>query len=151
MLRFLRRVNRAMGVPSVESYGDEPRETVALERATNITPASASPRIIVKSEREDAPEWKRKYKATFAGGYRIEITMRSMFSWHRSSSAFIYQPNGKMMIFDAENVADKIIDRALVPVVEAVVSEMLAIDDDFMASERNQFTDVKGQTWQRIA
>lgn len=150
MFKFLRRVNRVMDI--LEGVTDDTAlatDDTALAKAVNITPSPSAGRVIVKNKPEDAPEWRRMYTATFAGGFRIEVEMASRYG--RSDRSFLFQPNGKLICFDLHAIADHIIDRELCPIVEALAEEILALDRAYMHGERNQFIDEKGTTWRRIA
>ena len=107
--------------------------------------------IRVTTESEYIPTFKRQYSATFRKGFRIEMTMEnSMFSGRRDSS-FLYQPDRRLMLFEATRIADRIIDPVLLPQVEAIVAEILALDRAFIASQPSEFTDKAGVTWRRVA
>jgi hypothetical protein len=105
--------------------------------------------ITITAPEQDAPEFERIYKSDLDGGFRVEIRIRT-FLGSRMDSSILYQENGKYILFDAESVADKIIDRELYPRVQFAVDEMLRLDREFMASEPVQYTDENGTTWRRV-
>lgn len=98
--------------------------------------------------REGAPRFERVYKTMLSGGFEVEIKM-STYCGRRSNTSTITQRNGRWVLFDVEAVADKIIDRELCPLVEAVVARVLALDKAFMAMRPDSFVDEDGATWRR--
>jgi hypothetical protein len=97
----------------------------------------------------DEPQFRRGYTARIDGGFRVEMELRTS-SGRRYDSSSLYQANGKYILFDANAVADKIIDRDLYPKVQAVVDRILELDADFLASKPTRFTDENGVVWQRV-
>ena len=106
--------------------------------------------IQIKNNPEDPPEFSRTYTAATTGGVVVEVDIKN---WRYSSDTYtngvLTQPDGKWIIFDVKRVADKIIDPILLPSVEALVKEILAIDAAFRKTKPTEFTDEKGVTWVR--
>jgi hypothetical protein len=98
---------------------------------------------------EDQPEFKRDYEITVGKGIVVQIEMRTGVCG-RSDSSFIKQPNGKYIGFQANAVADRIIDRELYPLVQKAVDEILLLDHEFIKSKPLEFTDETGTTWKRL-
>jgi len=61
------------------------------------------------------------------------------------------QRDGKWIIFDCDDVAEKIIDRDLVPKVESACKSIHAIATEFWRqnNDPNEFTDRDGRIWRR--
>ncbi len=121
-----------------------------LIKSLTIGPPHGDLNISVKMAPEDMPEFKRTYKATVDSRAEIEVTMRSYsFESSRSEDGTLTQPNGNYISFDPSNIAEKIIDPVLVPLVEKYVEEIKRMDAAFMASKPSEFTDKKGTVWVR--
>lgn len=98
---------------------------------------------------QDRPEFRRIYKVTVGDGFMVEI---ELWSWifGRTDSSTVTQKNGKYISFDANAVADKIIDRELYPLVQDAVNRILAIDKAYIATKPSEFTDDQGKVWRRV-
>jgi hypothetical protein len=103
--------------------------------------------IQVKNIPNDAPSFKREYKKALTNGRTITIKMRRGVFGGRYSNAQIRQENGSWVTFDVERIADKILDRQLVPLVQDAVKEILRMDADFIKSNPSEFVDETGQRW----
>lgn len=68
-----------------------------------------------------------------------------------SFSDQLNQRDGKWVVFDCDNVAEKIIDRDLVPKVEAACSSVHEIAKEYWKKHNDpgEFTDEKGRVWKR--
>ena len=107
-------------------------------------------RIIDKPE--DRPKFAREYSAQLDHGRSIKITMRSAYTGNeRYSSGELDQTGGRWVMFDPDKVADKILDPALVPLVEERCREIKRLDADFMRTHPSEFLDEAGHRWQRVA
>lgn len=105
--------------------------------------------ISVTDMHPEPPEFRRKYKTVVGDGFVVEVELRS-WSLGRLDSSTLTQKNGKYIFFDADRVADKIIDRELYPLVQAAVDEILILDRKFIASNPSEFTDEKGAVWRKV-
>jgi hypothetical protein len=100
----------------------------------------------------DIPEFKRVYSAKLAGTDRhctLKVTMRT-WSLGLSKSAELTQDNGRWVSFDPDNIAEKILDRALVPLIQQYVDEIYSLDEGFRKSDPAQFIDERGVAWRRV-
>lgn len=105
--------------------------------------------VHVALEREDRPAFKCVYTAALPRGCKLKIEIKTT-RWGQYDSSEITQANGKWVLFDANSPADKIIDRELLPDVEAICREVLRLDAAFRASSPDEFTDDQGHTWRRV-
>lgn len=132
----------------LESFGlvrKEPPPVVPL-----VVPRASA--ITVKDIREENPEFRREYSATLSERASIKVTMRNAWAvvgTRRDASGELTQPNGRWVLFDPERVADRIIDRDLVTLVERCVAQIYELDRQFMATERLRFVDKSGAVWER--
>lgn len=114
---------------------------------------TTSERIIVTMPKEDPPEFERVYEAmvqTSVGRFAVKIRRyTSRFSGRTDHYGELRQGSGSYILFDPQNVADKIIDRELYPKVQAVIDRMLEMDRKFVESNPCEFTDSRGVTWQK--
>lgn len=106
--------------------------------------------MVVKEIPNERPEFERVYEIQLDTRAHLKVTMRTRFDGERDSDGELTQPNGNWISFDPKNIAEKIIDPVLVPKVQERVDQIFALDEHFMASGPNQFTDSGGRTWQRI-
>jgi hypothetical protein len=104
--------------------------------------------IAVKEVPEDVPEFKREYSARLDHRAVIKIDART-WAWGRRYGGELTQPNGRRVWFEPERIADKILDPALVPLVEKAVRQIIAMDEAYMATKPDRFTDEKRQVWVR--
>lgn len=105
--------------------------------------------ILIKEIREDKPEFKREYSVKLDGRAALEVEIYSRSYGGRSIWGTLTQPNGKYVLFRPEEIADKIIDPMLVPLVQKYCDRILAADRHFRDSEPQTFVDKTGQKWAR--
>lgn len=113
------------------------------------SPMNITNQYAVEVHREDAPKFKRTYSRRIHERATIYVSARNwMPGWRPVDySGELRQPNGKWVLFDPESIADKILDRELVPLVEAAVKEIIALDKAFRASKPSEFVDENGTKW----
>lgn len=104
--------------------------------------------ITAKTVPEELPEFKRLYKVRLDGRAEMTVTIKE-FMGRRYMSGELTQPNGRWVLFDPERVADKILDPALVPLIEARVCEIAQLDRSFIGNGPREFIDEKRQRWVR--
>jgi hypothetical protein len=104
--------------------------------------------VQVKHVPEDAPAFKRLYKVKLDERAALTITIKT-FMGERWATGELTQPNGRWVTFDPDRVADKILDPALVPLIEERVKEVRAIDRRLQGNGPAEFKDEKGQRWVR--
>ena len=107
--------------------------------------------IHIESLRNDIPEFFRVYTVQVIGTDR-RCTMKLIigeWSLGLRKDAELTQDNGRWVAFDPDNIAEKILDRALVPLIQQYVDEIYGIDKAFRKSSPNQFIDERGVTWRR--
>lgn len=107
-----------------------------------------SGRVAITQKHEERPQFMRNYVVHLEGGFTVEIEI-GYWSLGRRDSSHIIQRDGKMIFFELDAVADKIIDRDLYPYVQAAVDDILALDNAFRASTPSEFTDDAGVMWRR--
>ena len=111
-----------------------------------VTPSGIS----VMNIRGEEPRWARTYTARLSDRASVEVTATTYSRISgRSFRGELEQPNGNRVWFEVERIADRIIDRELVPLVERAVGEILDLDRQYMRSERDEFTDESGKKWRR--
>lgn len=101
----------------------------------------------IELRREDAPAFRRTYTKRLDSRAVIEVEYRTGYG--RRSYGELTQPGGAHIYFDPDNVADKIIDPTLVPLVEATCEDIAKLDAAFIDSKPSQFTDENGTIWKR--
>jgi hypothetical protein len=114
--------------------------------------------VHIETPANDPPEFKRVYttKLVYAAAdgasvdIRLKITCRTtMFGERNHSDGELMQDNGRWVMFDPRNPAEKIIDRALCPLVIAACKRILASDTVFIMGNPYEFEDRQGVKWQR--
>jgi len=121
------------------------------KRSANEAAAGAEHvQIDVQSVRQGAPEFRRMYSAQVNQDVRIKIEIYTSFTG-RAKWAELRQGDGRWVVFDPDRVAEKILDRAIVPLVQRHVDQIYTIDKEFIRSDPDEFTDKKGQKWKRFS
>ena len=127
-----------------------PRKTNAMwpfdssKRGTTVTPTG----LRIRDMPANRPEFERVYSADLGNGKIIEVRYRTYIN--RSNSGELDQPGGRYVLFDPDNVADKILDPALVPLVQARCDEIKQIDAAYIKSKPSEFIDEDGVKWRRF-
>jgi hypothetical protein len=99
---------------------------------------------------EEEPEFKRLYNVKLDERCSMTITARtSSILGRRDFSGELTQPGGRWVLFDPERVADKILDPTLVPLIEARVKEIIALDKRLQGNGPSEFKDDRGTVWVR--
>ena len=119
------------------------------------TPAPLPSRlIIIKDKAERPPEFDREYITTISSkGKEFKLELHASYYGYgneRSYVGYLYQSEYKYIYFNPKEIADKIIDTDLVPIVIDACNEMIKIDRAFAESNHNTFKDEKGVTWRRV-
>jgi hypothetical protein len=104
----------------------------------------------VENIQEEKPQWGRRYVIRLDDRATLTITTYD-FLGSRHIDGELRQPNGKYVTFQPKEIADKIIDRTLVPLVERACDEILALDRAYASSNHREFVDVDGTRWERAA
>ncbi len=117
-------------------------------RSPVLDTQASSGNIHIENVRSDRPEFHRIYTATVGDGFHIKVEMK-WFLGSRFDSSMITQKDGKYIFFQAHEVADKIIDRELYPLVQKAVDEILREDKRFIDSNPAEYIDQTGTTWRR--
>jgi hypothetical protein len=127
----------------------KPRPVVAPSTLPALTgQRELSLPIKVTDVREDAPEFRRDYESVIVRGIKVKISVRRGFfrgSYYKSGE--LTQPNGKWVLFDPEDVADKILDPEILGEVERVCSDIIAMDNAWRSEPKRAFVDKNGQQW----
>ncbi len=98
----------------------------------------------------DVPKFERIYSAELSNGRTIVVKCRTTYDGSRYKNGELDQPGGRWVLFDPDNVADKIIDPALVPLVQGRCDEISKVDKAFIASKPSEFVDDAGVRWRRV-
>lgn len=131
-------------------WGSRPAGALALTPSERVQEILAPMEFEMSLEREDRPKFKRTYKATIPGGFRIEFTFYfDMFGGRSDRSATLTQSNGNYIFFDPHRVAEKIIDRDLAPKVQLLSEKVLRLDRQFAHNPPTEFVDKTGAKWIR--
>jgi hypothetical protein len=102
----------------------------------------------IENVREDAPAFKRIYKGHLDARCSITVTMKTSYG-SRYKSGELTQPNGRWVLFDPDEVADKILDPVLVPLVQSFCDAAEVQDKAFIQSDPREFSDEHGARWVR--
>lgn len=136
--------------------------TVAVPTAAPSADLAAGHNLFdvhVETVRNDPPEFKRIYKTdlfyTAADGKKVKIYLKitcrtTMFGDRNHSDGDLMQEDSRWVMFDPRNPAEKIIDRALVPLVIEACNQILEVDTVFINSKPAEFEDRQGVKWQRV-
>lgn len=109
------------------------------------------PEIKIVDVLENEPSFRKCYSGTLSNNARIELEAQKGFSWKpRIWSGILAQPNGNRIYFDPSNIAEKIIDPQLVPLIQNFVQAAFELDQQFMESPRDTFVDKNNHVWKRI-
>lgn len=103
----------------------------------------------------EPPEFRRIYtvKIDYETTLRVTIYYRWWLYQHDpdiESNSELSQKDGKWVSFDKDNIADKILRPELVPEIEKYCSQISEMDATYRASDKNEFTDYRGVTWQKV-
>lgn len=103
--------------------------------------------ISVEAVPADVPEFRRIYSATINQRAGIKITAETFFN--RRFDGELIQPDGRWVDFDPNAIAEKILDRELVPLVQSYVDKIKSLDRSYMDSNPSEFIDAHGVKWRR--
>jgi len=117
-------------------------------KATSASPVDANA-IDITDVKNDMPPFKREYRAKIDERCSILITMRSWSFGGRMKDGELDQPGGKWVLFDPDNIAEKILDPILVPKIQRYVDQIYAIDKEFIGNKPASFVDETGTVWER--
>lgn len=98
---------------------------------------------------DESPAFERCYTVKLDERATLRIAIKT-FLGDRRPSGELKQPDGKWVRFDPHDIAERILDRTLVPLVEDRCREIIKLDRDFASDLPNEFTDKSGQRWRKI-
>jgi len=108
----------------------------------------------IKNSRHDVPVFGRNYEFQLTREVRVELTAKNdrflSSSTRRRWSGYLWQRNGNLVSFDPERIADKILDRDLVPLIQDFVDAIVTIDAEWLEQNNHSFVDESGVTWARV-
>lgn len=107
-----------------------------------------NPNLKVDNIQEEKPQWGRRYVIRLDARATLTVVAYD-FLGSRHVEGELRQPNGKYVTFQPNEIADKIIDRTLVPLVEQACDEILALDRAYGKSNHLEFVDMSGVSWKR--
>lgn len=136
----------------VEEWHDPTIGTATLVNPPMVRAVSREPvlfdQIKTSLKREDAPKFSRSYSAYLTPYVSCEIVAKyGYFGRSREFGGMLREQGGEWVVFDPGNIARKIIDHALVPLVAEFVKAVSVMDDQFVRTQTDRFTDDRGQTW----
>lgn len=100
--------------------------------------------------KSDPPSFERIYTATIARGIHLKVTVKYSYDGiSLYTSGELTQADGKWVFFEPERPADKILDRELLPEINALCRSIMDYDAAWRKSKPAEFTDTLGQTWRR--
>jgi hypothetical protein len=118
-------------------------------KAPVVAPALDTGGFSTKDIPGDVPGFRREYSVRLNDKVSMKITSR-WFIGTVINKGELDQDDGKWVLFDPENPADKILDRELLPLVQSKCKAILAFDESFRDSKPSRFIDENGSTWQRV-
>ncbi len=125
---------------------------VLIGCSNNPKPASevvTTGTITVRTVPNEIPRFEKVYTSKVDARCSLTTTLYSRWDGGRVKSGELTQPNGRWVWFDPDVVAEKILDPILVPLVQAKVDEIVALDKAYMDSMPSEFTDEAGVRWRR--
>lgn len=115
----------------------------------NVSPPPTESGIHIQNVAGDAPEFERIYTARLDNRASIKVGMK-IFLNSMFKSGELTQSNGRWVLFDPDAIADKILDPALVPLVEKYVDEIYALDREYRKNEPTEYVDKSGRKWRQV-
>ena len=106
--------------------------------------------IRVQDLPNDRPQFNRRYTARVNDYVSLKVELRSSYGGSRFDMSELDQSNGKWVLFDLSAPADKILDRDILPTVEKLCEEIVAIDAAYIRSAPSEFVDEAGVKWRRV-
>ena len=95
--------------------------------------------------KDDTPRITRIYTQKLAEGFKVELTAKNRyFRSQRDYSGILTQLDGSWIFFNPENIAERIINKQLVPQVEDFVAKALVLD---RADTLTEFMDEQKRIW----
>lgn len=110
--------------------------------------ALAVGQLHIQDVRQDRPEFQRVYTQKLDERATLIITAK-WFIGDVFITGELRQPGGRYVTFQLDEIAEKIIDPMLVPLVQQAVRNILKIDKEWRASRPNSFIDEAGDHWVR--
>lgn len=111
-------------------------------------PMSLGSDVTVKEIPEDKPEFKREYVVRLNSNVTMHITIHN-FIGSVMRQGELDQNDGKWVLFEPENPADKILDKELLPLVKSKCIEIIAVDQKFRNSDPDKYVDQSRSVWER--
>ncbi len=116
-----------------------------------VQPEVALPASVIKTDPEDCPAFIRHYYCPLTALVSLEIDARTSYDGTRRYSGWLRQFNGKLVLFDPQAIAERIIDRELLPLLETICPPIIMADRQFINSEPGEFHDRNGVRWIRAS
>lgn len=115
------------------------------------TPTQTTPSgITIKDLPSDRPEFKREYNVRISNQVSMKIEIKNSYSSGTYTTGQLTQSNGRWVFFEPERPADKILDRELLPTIQKLCNEILAMDSVYRKSNPNEFVDKAGVKWRQV-
>lgn len=124
-----------------------------------VSPPPINPQTIfttVTNRNEEVPKFNRVYKIPLISKPGLTMTVESRYLYGGYAGDKIYyfittlsQSDGSSIIFDPEKVADKVIDKTIIPEIIRIFQDIQQIDKEYRASRPPSFVDEEGITWNR--
>jgi len=104
--------------------------------------------VTITNVRGDVPEFKRRYEVRINSHVTMKIEIHST-AYGTYDMSELDQTGGGWVLFDLNKPADKILDRAVLPIVQKYCLEIKQEDKLYRDSRPNEFTDQNGDVWRR--
>lgn len=105
--------------------------------------------VSIHSEIEDAPSFKRQYKAVICGDIDLRIDIKNgRYRWDsdRIVSGILNQPGRGYVFFDPNSIAEKVIIPEVVTATQSFLRHVMKLDEEFVKS-CDRFEDKNGRVW----
>jgi len=105
--------------------------------------------VIVNTKAEDAPAFKRQYKAVICENIDLRIDIENgRYRWDsdRIVSGVLNQPGRGYVFFDPNSIAEKVLIPEVVTATQSFLRHVMELDAEFVKS-RDRFEDNNGRVW----
>lgn len=102
----------------------------------------------------NGPEFRREYTAALPGERTLKIKCYSRYQYNGHAERLVWiaeitQADGKYVFFTPDKIAEKILDKALVPFIVELSDAILEEDRRWWEAKPSRFVDASGVVWER--